>query len=73
MFVPLPTALGTIPHSWLIANLPRLVLPGRGANESDHETARTVVWAEGVEVHERADADWAHAEVGQDLGVVVWK
>ena len=44
--------------------------PRRGVSESDDETAQAVLQPDGVEIHQQADADVAHAQVGQDLGIV---
>jgi hypothetical protein len=41
-----------------------------GVAVSDYETPQSVPQADGVEVQLQADADLAHAEVGQDWGIV---
>src|ERR1051326_306477 len=42
----------------------------RSVNESDDETAETVFEPGRVEVHQKTDAELAHAEVGEELGFV---
>ena len=40
---------------------------------SDDEAAETVFQAGGVEIHQPADMDAAHAEIGEKLGVMGWR